>query len=104
VECLGRLQRPECEISATGALRDPEALARAEVRLRQHLLDLRAAVPGIPRLLLRRLSEVASNDVDEGYASPADRSRPNRNASRSGIAAYGDAGRMETGLPLHARS
>src|SRR5712671_2592967 len=67
LERLRRLQRPEREIVAAGARRQAEALAGAEMRLGQHLLDLRSAVPGVPGLLLRRVGEVAADDVDEGH-------------------------------------
>src|SRR5229473_2679060 len=97
LEGVGRLQRPERQIFAAGARRDPEALAGAEVRLRQHLLDLRAAVPGIPRLLLRGLGEVAPNDVDEGHAGfQATRGVTNRRPS--GGSAHMASGRPHSGL------
>ena len=67
LEGVRRLQRPEREIIPAVACHPREALAASKMRLRQHLRDLRAAVPGVPGLLLGGLVEIATYDVDEGH-------------------------------------
>src|SRR5262249_2880108 len=67
LECVRRLQRPEREIIPAVARCSREALAAPEIRLRQHLRDLRAAVPRVPGPLLGGLVEIAAHHIDEGH-------------------------------------